>query len=322
MAWAQYRVIFKLKSSLHIGYRKIGNLMQTRSYVPGKNLWAALTARITRDSKNSNSYKATGEKINENLLFSYFWPAIAPEAKKDKISSLKLKTEDKEIWDSLRTYFTFNISDDTFLKKIYPLKEESNKIKPFDYLFLDSYASTSLDYERQGAEEGSLHETEFISPVTRDKRQVYLAGSIWVKDNLHDDIKNWKNSLENISIGGEQKYGWGRLELFYCEKVENTIGTDGSAKAMKKSLEGKDCKPVEYTIDPDDFPWSGPAPVHIYAANNPPNVQGSLEPLVGWNTNEAGELKVSGATIAFCPGTNIDTTIHIGNYGLWYINTI
>ena len=48
MAWQKYDLAFQLLAPLHIGYRKVGNLMQSRGYVPGKNLWAALTARLTR----------------------------------------------------------------------------------------------------------------------------------------------------------------------------------------------------------------------------------------------------------------------------------
>ena len=201
MSWLQYHIIFKLKSHLHIGYRKTGNLMQTRSYVPGKNLWAALTARITRDmgdGKSGSAYKKTGCKIKKNFRFSYFWPAIYLEGEK-----IEPENNKKKIWDKLQTHFTFDISDNGELEKIYPLKGKSNKFRPFDYLFLDSYASTSLDYQRQGAEEGSLHEAEFISPVTRDGRQVYLAGSIWVKEGELAETKCWKESLAKISIGGE-----------------------------------------------------------------------------------------------------------------------
>ncbi len=284
---SQYRIIFKLNSPLHTGHRKIGNLMQTRSYVPGKNLWAAITARITRDN-GSNNYKKTGKEINEKFRFSYFWPAISPD-----------NTEVKK-WDDLTTYFTFDVHDYSNLSKIYPVKKDSNK-KPFDYLFLGSYASTSLNYERYGAEEGSLHEVEFISPVTRDKRQVYLVGSIWVKDSLSDDIKNWKKSIKIISIGGEQKYGWGRLELIECNEAQ-------SNPLFKPGL--------------DYFEWEGYLPAHI-DSDGTKELQGSLEPLVGWETKEDNSQEVSNAKIAFIPGINIKNkeNFKIIENGLWRVKT-
>ena len=283
MDWTQYHIVFKLTSPLHIGYRKVGNLMQTRSYVPGKNIWAALTARITRDNEKGNegkAYEKTGKEINEKFRFTYFWPAISPN-----------NTEVKR-WEDLRTYFTFDVQEYDDLRKIYPLKEEKDK-KPFDYLFLDSYASTSLDYERQGAEEGSLHEVEFISPVTRDRRQVYLAGTIWVKENSLNCTENWKK----LSIGGEQKYGWGRLELQKPEKPnENDI------------------------LDPDGFDWKGTVPTHI-DSEGAKDIYGSLEPLVGWETKEDNRQKVSDAKIAFIPGVNIETSkkFKIIANGLWKV---
>ena len=49
MAWTHYRLKFRLISPLFVGFRRSGNLWETRRYVPGKVLWAALTARLTRD---------------------------------------------------------------------------------------------------------------------------------------------------------------------------------------------------------------------------------------------------------------------------------
>lgn len=292
MCWRQYRIIFKLTSPLHIGYRKIGNLMQTRSYVPGKNLWAALTARITRDNDKGNdgkAYEKTGKEINEKFRFTYLWPAISPD-----------NTEVKN-WDDLTTYFTFEDQNNNNMKKIYPMKKENNR-KPFDYLFLDSYASTSLDYERQGAEEGSLHEVEFISPVTRDAKQVYVAGSIWVKElppDIPEGIKNWQKSIEKLSIGGEQKYGWGRLELIECEKLENN------------------------SLEPDEFLWNSYVPVHI-DVEGAEEIHGSLEPLVGWETKEDNLTKIRDAKIAFTPGSIIQNKakqFKIIENGLWKVIT-
>ena len=54
MVWTIYRVTLKLTSPLHVGWKKIGNLMITRPYVTGRTLWGALTARLVRDKKNTN----------------------------------------------------------------------------------------------------------------------------------------------------------------------------------------------------------------------------------------------------------------------------
>jgi hypothetical protein len=289
--WTHYHIVFKIKSPLHIGYHKIGNLLSTRSCVPGKNIWAVFTSRITRANgkgNNGRAYIEIGKEINDNFRFSYFWPAISPD------------NEEVKSREDLRTYFNFKISDDTCLKKIYPMKEE-NDIKPFDYLFMDSYVSTALDYSKYSAEEGSLHEVEFISPVTRDNRPVYLVGSIWIKKESLNDTKDWEKCIKNISIGGEQKYGWGRLELPDWEKIES-----------------------ESSVDPDDFIWKGSVPVHVKSENAGDVIQGLVEPLVGWEMQEGGEHKISPQKIdiAFSPGSVVKNNVNfkISKYGVWEKN--
>jgi hypothetical protein len=44
-----YHLVLRLRSPLHIGWNKTGNVQRTRSYVTGRNLWGALTMRLTRD---------------------------------------------------------------------------------------------------------------------------------------------------------------------------------------------------------------------------------------------------------------------------------
>jgi len=75
MNWVRYNLKYQLISPIHIGYRKIGNLMETRPYVPGKNLWAALTARLTRDA-GLRDYINVGKKVHNNFRFGYLWPSI------------------------------------------------------------------------------------------------------------------------------------------------------------------------------------------------------------------------------------------------------
>jgi hypothetical protein len=49
MTWTAYRVVFRVKTPLHIGDAKMGNVHYTRPYVTGRAIWGALTERVTRD---------------------------------------------------------------------------------------------------------------------------------------------------------------------------------------------------------------------------------------------------------------------------------
>src|SRR5947199_6878046 len=87
---------------------------------------------------------------------------------------------------------------------------------------MGSYASTSLANGRN-AEEGSLHETEFIAPHTRgdDPKQVYLVGYIF--ENKQGEKLPWQGILRKLQFGGERGYGWGRVEPVkeMLEEVKN-----------------------------------------------------------------------------------------------------
>lgn len=181
MAWTHYALKFRLLSPMHIGYRKVGNLMQTRPYVPGKNLWAALTARLTRDhhdGRQSECYRIIGGLVQQHFRFGYLWPSL----------------------NGIEPYFPWKYDD-------------------FDYQVLDSYASTALDYTANAAHEGSLHETEYIAPRARTEMPVYLLGDLWVKASLPKELIYWKREMDKLQLGGERAYGWGHLA--YCSDWKN-----------------------------------------------------------------------------------------------------
>lgn len=290
MTWEHHRIIFRLKSPLHVGYRKVGNLMQTRHYVHGKILWAALTARLTRDHDNGadgQAYIEIGMDVQECFRFGYLWPAIPCG---DTI----------ENWDDAETFVSFDVKEKYVecLEKLFPHPKVVEKDEPaFDYLFLDSYASTASSPHSRGAEDASLHDTEFIAPRTRDGQQVYLAGSIWVKvGELPEKLKRWEDKLNDLRFGGEGSYGWGRLQL-----IDNDSSRNGS-------------------IDPDNISWSGPIPAHVGAEKAEQTIHGPLEPLVGWEMRKDGSQTPGKATIAFIPGCSARTDTNeftIGAFGVW-----
>ncbi|NTW99406.1 MAG: hypothetical protein HGB35_05670 [Geobacteraceae bacterium] len=184
MAWQKYELVFRLLAPMHIGCRTAGNLMQSRGYVPGNVLWAALTARLTRDNDNGadgQRYVAIGQLVQEYFRFTYLYPAT---------------------------------KNGTCYKSHYPWDED------FDYLFQNSYASTALNYESQSAEEAMLHETEFIAPHTRTDHTVYLVGNLYANTELPKPLDKWQDALEKLQLGAERGYGWGRVKKICCDKLE------------------------------------------------------------------------------------------------------
>jgi hypothetical protein len=278
MSWQTYPLAFRLLSPLHVGYRKVGNLQQTRGYVTGKMLWAALTERLTRDALPGAAgadYARIGAKVNDQFRFSYLYPALAPAG-----------------------------------PVCHPWQDEAT----FAYRFLDSYASTALDYDRQSAAEGLLHEVEFIRAHARpladeDPPQVYLLGRLYIQEELDAELAGWKMALSRLQVGGERGYGWGRLELRSDLSAPQETGLPAPLVRLSK---GEAITAHARAVN---------------AAGRPivAGAHGPVEPLVGWERdNRAGRAadkpwRISQALICYAPGSVItaETIFAIGPYGVW-----
>jgi len=284
MTWQAYRVVFRLLAPMHIGYRKVGNIQLTRPYVTGRVLWGALTARLTRDivsTPRGEDYIEKGKQVNERLAFTYFYPAVE--------------------------------EDGDYQLYLPPFDDE------FYYRFLFTYASTALEYDRFAAEEGSLHEVEYIGPYTRDEgAPVYLAGYVIAKDS---GLFGWQRALERVQLGGERGYGWGRV------RVELMEGLQGDA------IHIFDCYEVDLKADPLIITVAENTPLLAHTEAEGVSAAGPIEPLVGreWENlpNPEGRVgagqHLSRAKICYAPGSKVSNkaSFIIGPYGIWHkIRTI
>jgi len=268
MGWQRYDLVFRLLAPLHSGWRKSGNLQQTRGYVPGKNVWAALTARLTRETGQGavgSAYEEMGKLVQCKFRFTYLYPAT----------------------QNGNGYTTHYPWDDGF-----------------DYLFLDSYTSTALNYPSQSAEEGLLHETEFIAPRTRDGDPVYLTGCLYAQAELPAALQKWQDALTKLQFGGERGYGWGRVALVECAQRERIEGNEVQIQVA-----------AGHQIT-----------AHLEAKEAIPGVSGPLEPFIGWERNNPKEptqkqpsWKLSDiAIICYAPGATIITAsaFVVGKFGV------
>ena len=284
MIWTVYRVVLRLRSPMHIGQGKVGNIQRTRGYVTGRVLWGALTERLTRDREQGNGpatdskvYTGVGQEVHSHLAFTYFYPTTDPN------DTVYLRP-----WD------------DGFRSR-----------------FLSTYASTALAYPQQSADEGTLHEVEFLSPRTLNTGEpVYLVGYIFARDGA----PKWQSALKRLQMGGERGYGWG-----WVEPVDDPQPWDG--------------QPLFdwYALEPDTWPPVLRAEkealllAHALAADFDDNgklrravdgVSGPVEPLVGRETHpDDGRFGVwvSPARICYTPGSIVDanTRMQVGPYGIW-----
>jgi hypothetical protein len=227
VTWRCYRVALRLVSPMHIGWRVLGNVKVTRPYLPGRALWGGLTARLTRDYPKLGDYEAVGQSVQSELAFSYFYPSVSTE----KV-----------------THWPFSGA----------WSESSSR-------FLGSYASTALA-DGRSKEDGSLHETEYLSPMVEGSKQVYLLGYVLEREG---SALPWRHVLAHAQFGGERGYGWGRVAA--CTPTQSQGMFD-----LTLSLDG--ARPVVH--------WqAGHAALAHVRAIEGRQVDGSIEPLSGRITN-------------------------------------
>lgn len=272
MAWKMCKVQLRLLTPLHVGWLKQGNLQRTRPYVTGKVLWGALTARLTRDHFNGSNYEQVGKRVNEQLAFSYFYP---------------VSSETLDLW---------------------PWGKGADE---FAWRYLQSYASTALNYAHNRAAEGSLHETEYIAPQTRDGEPVSLLGYIFEQEGCN---LKWQEALSRLQLGGERGYGWGRVRLKGesqekgepQETGEFFPGWQVDLSGERPQLKAADGKAVFYA--------------HVQAQGV--QGRGTIEPFLGRETASDGRHgeSLSQALICWAPGGEADKVqVRIGRFGVWVV---
>ncbi len=281
MTWIAYRIVFRLLSPLHVGYLKVGNLMRTRHYVPGKTLWGALTARLTRDFPSliddpSKPYEDVEAKVNTQLAFSYFYPALDP---------------DEPLWPDLTN------EDLEYGPCAMPPDE-------FTWRLLASYASTASDAGRAAAEDGSLHEVEFINAYDKETGEpVYLVGYIFERQGCE---LPWREVLGRLQLGGERRYGWGRV----CLERQSQADTSLFGYAFERD---KDRPRVHSERD---------QPILAHAQAVGIQARGQIEPFLGRETRTDGRFGGSGlrsVQICWVPGSQVaqDCSFSLGEFGIW-----
>jgi hypothetical protein len=272
---------------MHIGCGKVGNVQRTRPYVTGRSFWGALTMRLTRNqhqpATHSELYQEIGGEVHQYLKFTYFYPAI--EKPKSNNSEENQDNQNYEI--------------------VFPWKQEAQ----FRRRFLSSYASTALVYPHQAADEGLLHEVEFLSPRTLDEgKQVYLIGYVFAKDNCQ---LNWQEACCKLQMGGERGYGWGDVKCVDAQEI-----TDAQ-------LFDPNCHWSEHNGSIQiQLTESSRLLAHAIAHTVP--AQGEIEPLVGreWKvSNQAGQHVEKFGDLCWVPGSVVERSLNfvIGDFGIWRI---
>lgn len=290
MTWHCFQLIYELHSPLHIGHHRVGNLQRTRYYLPARNLWGSITERLTRSGFGmevigvpKDDYSAVGRWVSQHFAFSY-WFLL-----------------DGNIW--LFPQYSENSNQ---------LKFGHLSISEFERRYLTSHVTTALDPATTSAANQSLHEVECIVPHSSESTRNKFCGWVLLDDIAFDllgDEKKWRIWLEDLTIGGERRYGFGRLRM----SSENGWKLVNSLHDFPIETHHQERPRVE--IPADKF-----IPAHALVQEI--RARGAIEPLIGRETSNDSQQfgkTLTPAVLCWAPGSIIleMTIFEITSSGWW-----
>ena len=326
--WHLYLLEYRLKTPLHIGHKKVLNLLLTREYIPAKPFRGALVAKFARDL-GSRNYDAIGNFFKKAMRFGYFY--ILDKGKNVSLLAPKFTDEGLKFGMLVNDVKTSSSGENSCSnKKEYYYNEFAKK-------YITSQAFAAIDPNSLGTEEGMLHEVEFISPYTLEEKSkpVLFRGLIWVSNfsdgnfciedinendfTIRDKHKNTSVNFSQVAgslqIGGERKYGFGLFELY--KSIKEVKSNDLSSLGFSGFWEERDCE-VYVNLKENSHIWS-----HAKCCFESSNlkIKGEIEPFIGrdWSPKGAGR-KLNDSGFCWVPGSVLEmgTSFKISNeLGLW-----
>jgi hypothetical protein len=272
MAWQMFRVTYELHSPLHIGYHKVGNVQRTRYYIPARNLWGAVTEALTRrgfatevlKKQRPDDYPAVGDWVKAHCAFGYWFveesgALLAPQYRNSQLC-----------------YGQYTAAE-------------------FERRYLNAHVTTALDPSATSAQDGSLHEVEFIAPhASPDGTRTQIGGYVFLKADAPTHLgteQAWCSWLKTLQVGGERRYGFGQLRLVCIKQCNHgsTIGTNGARPCL--TLQAGNALPAHAKVNADL------------------KVCGAIEPLVGRRTNQSDTFGAATTEAVLCwtPGSVLET---------------
>ncbi len=202
MTWTLHEWIFQLESPLYIGSHPAGALNRCRLYVPARALWGAVTAELARQQETFPDYPKQGKDVQEKMRFTYLYPAEKINEK--YMAWLPIYQEGQGLcWQRQDT----------------PLDKPGQPDRRFRRRLLDTRPATAIHPETDSAQDESLRETECIQTHWRDSQEpgfspVYLKGYVFSRDA---GLLTTMDNLETLFLGGDTRYGLGRLRRVVFE---------------------------------------------------------------------------------------------------------
>lgn len=282
MAWQLYRLTYELLSPLHIGYHKVGNVQRTRYYIPARNLWAAVTERLTRSGFSTPDapqcdYQKIGIWVKQHCAFSYFF-----------------------VCDGDKLLYPHYDAQDGLCYGHWSAAE-------FERRWLSAHVTTALDAATTSAETGSLHEVEFIAPYDDQAKRTCVRGWLFLDEEGKARLAEgeWRAALNELQVGGERRYGFGRLRLSGWTADQTLADYEVRLDGLRPQINVQAKKPLL---------------AHTLACDV--KARGMIEPLVGRETvgdSRSFGQRLTRGQVCWVPGSVVDRKgyLTLDETGVW-----
>jgi hypothetical protein len=283
VSWTLYRWTWRLESPLFVGVPPAGSLNRCRLYVPSRALWGALTAELARRREDGfPSYEAEGTTLHENARFTYLFPAEC-QGKDWRAWLPRYEERDGLVWR----------------REDRPDGKHDLTNRQMCLRLLDARPGTAIDPDSDSAEEGSLRETECVSPQWRDiESPVAVVGYVFLKQDLPE-----LRDLTTLFVGGDTRYGLGRLH-----RLDMTPASDVFAAGVSLNQGAP-------------LVQSGHLLAHARPSDRVPEIVGNQELLAGWDRTRTDQFRQVSDTPLWTPGSRVrDGRVadwEIGENGIW-----
>lgn len=209
MRWLLRRWTWILEGPLYVGHLPSGSLNRCRLYVPARAVWGAITAEAARlHADGFPNYQEIGKELKTHARFSYLYPAENTDG--EWAAWLPRYEEGRGlVWEHEAK--DQDGTDDRDLRR----------------RLLTTRPGTAIDPGSFTARDGSLRETECIAGRWRQRtknrtkddgdNRVAYVGYVFTTSQ---EAKRYVEAVELAFIGGDTRYGMGRMRRIGLEESE------------------------------------------------------------------------------------------------------
>jgi len=289
MAWKVFRARLAAEGPIHIGWHHLGMIQRTRYYVPARAVWGALVAGMAPLLHGNEGvdpmYARTQEDLGRWLRFTPFFAC-------DGVEVLRPRYVEEGLYYGRHT------------------------VGEFERRHVASQTSTALAAHSLSAEEGALHESEYLKPYRGTRLE--FEGYLLIRRELAVD--SVRMALERCAVGADRRYGWGRLRLSAngLSEADRVFGVFTALQTDTSDAEGCDV-----AVEPAEAAYEIPA--HVVWSESLGEFEGELEVVSGrdWSGGGSGQ-RLPTARLCWAPGSRprangTKLRFAVDSKGMWFV---